>query len=68
MNSNLLIHLGSELTYRRDLLAAGNLSNSEKVGRCLRQDNVQFSKGEKKQIFANYRLVSETDPRGNSMG
>lgn len=53
-------HLSSELTYRRDMLVAGNLKNSEKMRRCPRRDNVQFSKEEKRWIFENYRLVSQT--------
>lgn len=46
-------HISSELTYRTDLFIAGNLKNADKMGRCPRQDNVQFSKG-RKGIFANY--------------
>lgn len=51
-------HLSSELTYRRDMLVAGNLKNSEKMRRCPRRDNIQYSKGEKRWIFANIKLVS----------
>lgn len=43
-------HLSSELTYRTDLLGAANLKDAKKMGRCPRQDNVQFSK-KRKGIF-----------------